>query len=111
MDVKPVLLGCSLGPEGISLSQGPMRKAMFCPSLEQAWKDKSAFIICQHNSNQIKTHPSSPNDTRTRCLMLMNYVFLVLFFFNSIFISHQHKRMFFLFLTLPEMTLNLSTKS
>lgn len=37
-------------------------------------------------------------------------MFLV-FFFNSIFISHQHKRMFFLFLTLPEMTLNLEHES
>ena len=31
--------------------------------------------------------------------------FFFVFCFFRIFISHQHKRMFFLFLTLPEMTL------
>lgn len=77
-----------LGPEEISLSQDPVSKVDFCPSLEHSREDKSMFIICHYNLKQIKMHPQKKkkNETKTCYLMVMLSVCGSFFFFLSSFL-------------------------
>lgn len=78
----------------------------FCSSLEDSYEDQNMFALHHYNLEQIKLSPPPKDDTRKTCpLLMMNCVSLGLSSFFSFFIFHQHKRMFFSFLILPEIIL------
>lgn len=85
----------------------PHLEIHFCASLEDSDEDQNIFALHHYNLKQIELSPPPKDDTRkTWHLLVMNYVSLGLSsFFFSIFIFHQHKRMFFSFLILPEVIL------